>query len=169
MWWVVGCHIAAALWGTVSRTCSILLATFLCNYCQAFSPSVLSASMWCILIARYRHDRCLEETALHFIGQVCLPYDRPSQLMRHCSLSRWTCQLVLECYRLVWEMLPVWLKHIYSILCALTWRLMPAVARSRLCSRVSAWAGAICQKRYIIGVVGIGNCLRGIPSASFFC
>ena len=32
-------------------------------------------------------------------------------------------------------MLPVWLKHIYSILCALTWRPMPAEAHSRLCSR----------------------------------
>ena len=40
------------------------------------------------------------------------------------------------------EMSPVWLKHIYSVLCALTWRPMPAESRSRLCSRVSAWAGA---------------------------
>ena len=40
------------------------------------------------------------------------------------------------------EMSPVWLKHIYSVVCALTWRLMPAADRSRLCSRVSAWAGA---------------------------
>ena len=36
------------------------------------------------------------------------------------------------------EMSPVWLKHIYSVLCALTWRPMPAAARSRLCSRVSS-------------------------------
>ena len=35
------------------------------------------------------------------------------------------------------EMSPVWLKHIYSVLCALTLRLMPAAARSRLYSRVS--------------------------------
>ena len=36
------------------------------------------------------------------------------------------------------EMSPVWLKRMYSVLCALTWRPMPAVARSRLCCRVSA-------------------------------
>ena len=31
---------AASLWGATSRTCSILLAAFLCNYHEAFSPSV---------------------------------------------------------------------------------------------------------------------------------
>ena len=36
------------------------------------------------------------------------------------------------------EMSPVWLKHMYSVLCALTWRPMPAAARSKLCSSVSA-------------------------------
>ena len=35
----------------------------------------------------------------------------------------------------------VWLKHIYSVLCALTWRPMPAAAHSKLCSSVSAWSG----------------------------
>ena len=35
------------------------------------------------------------------------------------------------------EMSPAWLKHIYSVLCALTWRPMPAAARSNLCSTVS--------------------------------
>ena len=35
----------AALWGIASRTCSKLLAAFLCSCCQAFSPSVWSASM----------------------------------------------------------------------------------------------------------------------------
>ena len=34
------------------------------------------------------------------------------------------------------EMSPVWLKHMYWVLCVLTWRPMPAVARSKLCSRV---------------------------------
>ena len=40
---------------------------------------------------------------------------------------------------------------------------MPAVARSRLCSRVSAWAGAFAKKRYVIGLVGVGNCFCGVP------
>ena len=34
----------------------------------------------------------------------------------------------------------------------MTWRLIPAAARSRLCSRVSAWVGGcVSQKRYVIG------------------
>ena len=36
------------------------------------------------------------------------------------------------------ERSPVRLKRKYSVLCALTWRPMPAAARFRLCSRVSA-------------------------------
>ena len=39
------------------------------------------------------------------------------------------------------EMSPLWLKHVYSILFVLTWRPMPVVTRSRLCSSDSAWAG----------------------------
>ena len=29
--------------------------------------------------------------------------------------------------------------------------------------------GCICQKRYVIGVVGVGYCFCGIPSTSFLC
>ena len=36
------------------------------------------------------------------------------------------------------EMSPIWLKHMYSVLCALAWRPMPAAAHSTLWSRVSA-------------------------------
>ena len=39
------------------------------------------------------------------------------------------------------EISPLWLKHVNSVLSALTCRPMPAAARSKLCSRVSAWAG----------------------------
>ena len=39
------------------------------------------------------------------------------------------------------EMWPAWLKHIYSVLCALTWKPMPAAARSKLCCSVSTWFG----------------------------
>ena len=59
------------------------------------------------------------------------------------------------------EMSPVWLKYIYSVLCVLTWRPILVAARSRLCSRVSA-GGDICLKRYIIGVVRLGNCFCGV-------
>ena len=54
---------------------------------------------------------------------------------------------------------PVWLKYIYSVLCALTSRPMPAAARSRLGFQL---VECIRQNRYVIGVVGVGNCfLRG--------
>ena len=39
------------------------------------------------------------------------------------------------------EMSPAWLKHIYSVLSALTWKPVPAAARSKLYSSVSAWLG----------------------------
>ena len=29
--------------------------------------------------------------------------------------------------------------------------------------------GCICQNRYVISVVSIGNCFCGVPSASFLC
>ena len=45
---------------------------------------------------------------------------------------------------------------------------MHAAARSKLCSRVSAWVGAF-AKSAIIGVVGVGNCFCRVPSASFLC
>ena len=32
-----------------------------------------------------------------------------------------------------------------SFFCALTWRLMPAVARSKLCSSVSVWLGVFAR------------------------
>ena len=56
-----------------------------------------------------------------------------SRLIRHCFWSWWTCPPVSV------EMLPLWLKHMYFVLSALTWRPMPSVARSRLCSRHLAW------------------------------
>ena len=45
---------------------------------------------------------------------------------------------------------------------------MPVATRSRLCNEVLAWADAFGQKRYVIGVVGVGNCFCGVPSASIF-
>ena len=40
-WWEAGGRIVGALWGVAARTCSILLATFLCN-CRLASSSVVS-------------------------------------------------------------------------------------------------------------------------------
>ena len=39
-WWEAGGRIVGALWGVAARTCSILLATFLCNCRLASSPAV---------------------------------------------------------------------------------------------------------------------------------
>ena len=41
---VMGGRWPYSLWGVASRTCSILVAAFLCNCRQAFSPAVLLAS-----------------------------------------------------------------------------------------------------------------------------
>ena len=41
------------------------------------------------------------------------------------------------------EMLALWLKYMYSILCALTCRPMPAASLSRLCSRFSVFLCAL--------------------------
>ena len=43
---------------------------------------------------------------------------------------------------------------------------MPAGARSKLCSSVSAWSGVFVSIAYVIGV---SNCFCGVPSASFLC
>ena len=58
-----------------------------------------------------------------------------------------------------------WLKHMYSVLSALTWRPIPPAAFSRLCSWNSAWE-CICQKRYVISVVHVRNNLYTVLSAS---
>ena len=61
------------------------------------------------------------------------------RLMRLCFLSRWIFLLVSERFCLVWKC------HLFDFstftLFALTWRPIPAAARSKLCSSVSAWLG----------------------------
>ena len=45
LWWVLGGHTSAVLWGVASRTYSILFTAFLCNCRQTFSPCILLASI----------------------------------------------------------------------------------------------------------------------------
>ena len=66
------------------------------------------------------------------------------------------------------EMSALCLKHLYSVLSALTWP-MPAATRSRLFSRVSAWPGVFFHKCYVISIVHVHNCLCRVSSASFLC
>ena len=47
-------------------------------------------------------------------------------LMRHCFLNRWTCPLSFKKPPFSLRMSPLWLKHMYSVLSALTWKPMPA-------------------------------------------
>ena len=56
----------------------------------------------------------------------------------------------------------------YSVLSELTCRPMPATARSRLCSRDSAWE-SVFAKNAVIGVVPVRNCLCRASSDSFLC
>ena len=65
------------------------------------------------------------------------------------------------------EMSPLWLKHVYSVLSALTWRPMPPAAHSRLYTRDSAWVGEFLLKCYVIGIVYARYSLRGVSSAFF--
>ena len=44
---------------------------------------------------------------------------------------------------------------------------MIAAARSKLCRKCFGLVRCICQYRYVIGVVGVGNCCCGVSSASF--
>ena len=59
-WWPNSCSFVGCCFQDLFN-----IAAFLCSCRQDFSPYVQLASIW-----PYRHDRCLEETALHFIGQV---------------------------------------------------------------------------------------------------
>ena len=43
------------------------------------------------------------------------------------------------------EISPFWLKHMYSVLSAFTWRRLPPAACSRLCSMDSAWVGVFAR------------------------
>ena len=52
--------------------------------------------------------------------------------MRHCCRSTWTCEQISEDHNL---------KHMYSMLFAFTWRLVPPAACSKWCSRNSARFG----------------------------
>ena len=66
------------------------------------------------------------------------------------------------------ETLPLWLKHIYSVLRC--WHGGP-MQHQLVPDYVASFdlGGCICQKRYVIGVVRVRNCLCGISSASFLC
>ena len=145
---MIGDHIAAVLWAVAPRTCSILPTTFFCNYRQAFSPYVYcihtAVSTRLLLgkklrfILSVRSDFHMKESlliAVHAFASCmwCLIYE--TLLPRLVNLSNSFRDLSFSM-----KMSPFWLKHMYSVLSALTRRPMPAAARSRPCSNVSTWA-----------------------------
>ena len=88
------------------------------------------------------------------------------RLMRHCFLGRWICLSVSERFRQVWRC-RLFDYSTYILFCV-RWhggqclrRLVPNYAV------VFRLGWCICQYRYIIGVVGVGNCFCGVSSVSF--
>ena len=172
---MVGGRIAAALSDVVSRICSILLAIFfsirlVSVHVEHPYSSIVTVAAWKKLrfFLSVRSDFHMidrQSIAVHaFVSRVSMSVSVEETLLpRKVNFSTSFRELLFSV-----EMSPVWLKHIYSILCALTWKPMPAAARSKLCSRVSAWVSAFASIA-VIGVVGVGNCLCGVPSASFLC
>ena len=124
---MVGGCTAAALWGAVSRTCSSFFSIRLVSV-------HIAVSTWPRLgrncASFYRSDlTCIWPIVYRKLSTPLLVVCRCLfRLMRHCFLGRSTSfrELLFSV-----EMSPVGLKHIYSVLCALTWRPMPAAARSR--------------------------------------
>ena len=88
--------------------------------------------------------------------------------MRHCFQGRWTCSQVFKGLPFSVEMLPLWLKHMYSALSVLTWRPMQPAAHSRICSKDSAWAGKFARST-VIGVVRVCNSLCGVCRWLYSC
>ena len=131
-----------------------------CNILVQFLLSFFSIHLVSIHVV-YPYSRIVITTAwkkiaFYFTRQVWLPYDSlliavhtfDSQILMSFSidealLSRWTCPLISEKFSV--EMSPFWLKHIYFILSAFTWRSMPPAACSRLCSRDSGWIGVFAR------------------------
>ena len=105
-----------------------------------------STSMWCIrcvvliqqLLERnsvliYRRDQTSISTTAHAFG-------------KHKLISLSVDEMVLSRYRNLStnfrvDMSCSWLKHMYSVWSAFTWRPMHLTACYRLCSRDSAWVG----------------------------
>ena len=83
-----------------------------------------------------------------------------SRLMRYCSLGRWTCLLVSECYRLVWRC-RLFDSSTYIPSCV-HWhggRWVQRLIPDYVAGFGLSWS--FYQKHYIIGVVGVGSCFAG--------
>ena len=127
--------------------------------CQAFSPYVYLASMKCICITVSMTSAWKK---LHFILSVSSDFHMTNS--RSIAVHAFACRMLTSFSfdesllpKLVnlstsfrelpfsEEILPLWLKHMYSLLSALTWRPMLAAAHFRPCSRLSVWVGVFAR------------------------
>ena len=131
-------------------------SAFLCNCRQASSPYAKSASMWCIhtavltrpllgkklrFILSDRYDFHMTDSlsiAIHAFATCVLMSFLVDKTLLPRKVNLFTSFRDIP---FSVEISLLWLKHINSVLFALTWRLMPPAACSRLCSRDSTWVG----------------------------
>ena len=114
----MGGRTVAVLCGAVSRTRSILLAAFLCNCRQVFfsirfvsvhvvhpysSTDITAAWKKLHFVLSVRSDFHTTDSLSIAVHAFASRVSMSVSLMRHCSLGRWTCQLVSERNRLEWR------------------------------------------------------------------
>ena len=106
---------------------------------------------------------------LHFHMINSSPWLR-SRIMKSFSVDE---ALLLRCVNLFTnfkeppfrvKMCPSWLKHMYSVLSAFTWRPMPPAACVRLCSKDSALVGVVARIATVICEVCVRNNLCEVIS-----
>ena len=111
--WEVSGRITDVLFGTASRICSKLSASFFCSFHLTFSPSISLNSKWCnhtILLTRLtlgRNPVLFDQRDLISIWSINCQLRSVIYLwfkqMRYCYLSIWTRLLISEaCYFVIW-------------------------------------------------------------------
>ena len=86
---------------------------------------------------------------------------------RRCFLGTWICLLVLSGVPSLVEMSPVWfIAHIFRFVC-INIEAYACCCSFQTMQKSFGLVRCICQYRYVIGVVGVGNCCCGVSSASF--
>ena len=172
------CFLAVAF-----RTCLILHAAFLCNCSQVFfsirlvsvhvvhpynsiDTSTAFKKLGFILSVRYDfHMTDRLSIATHAFAS---PFWCLSRSMSHCFLDRWTCPQVSKHTLYCGDVIILIKAHVFRLVCVH----MESYASS--CSFQTmllgfGLGGCICQMRFVIDVVRVGNCLCRVFSASLLC
>ena len=124
----------------------LFIIAFLCSFRLAFSLYVLSVSMWCIyrvvLMQLLLGRKCfilLDSLDFYMMDNLSIVV----HVFARCSWCVFSYMNLSTNFReppFSVEMSP-WLKHMYSILSAFTWRPMPPAACSKLCCWDLIWVG----------------------------